>query len=87
MIQAEQRTHPHRPFFASRYITLGEAVWLLGKELEAASAPCPRADGDGPQTPRGDTLLRIFLGQPSLVQAWAARADGDGAAVDHPYGA
>ena len=31
VIEEKEPVHPHRPFFTTRFITLGEAAWLHGK--------------------------------------------------------
>ena len=41
----KQPVHPHRPFFATHFITLGEAVWLNGKEIFKGRAPSLSAGG------------------------------------------
>ena len=89
MLEATEPVHPNHLFFAARYITLGEPSWLQGKDVEAAAAPCVRTHRDCPPPFLGDTLLRFGLGQPSLIQAWAARtkakprAAGESEAAEH----
>ena len=55
MLEAREPTHPHRPFFAARYLTLGGASWLTGKVVVKAGTAGLGSEGAGPPS-LGDTL-------------------------------
>ena len=51
MLEVKEPTHPHRPFFAARCITIWEADWLIGKEEMKGGTPSFRTDAAGHPPP------------------------------------
>ena len=69
MMEAKEPTHPHRAFFAARYITLGEAGWFQGRALASTEGPRQQAEGDGFLPRLGHTLQRC-VGQGQAECSW-----------------
>ena len=74
MTDSMEPFHPHRPFFSTRYITLGEADCPKGRDDAARKASGRKMEGVIPPPALRETLSRCGLGLPSSVQAWAKSA-------------